>query len=68
MIPEFSVAENNMICLYNPGTRQGLIAELELMQPYLTEDEKDLLELVEGLIEKLEEMEDWEFRLMRLDY
>jgi len=47
--------------LYNPGTRQGLMQELRLMQCYLMPDETALRELSEGVIEKLKLMTDTDF-------
>ena len=38
----FNTAETNLIFIYNPGSRSGLMAELEEMKGYLTPEEADL--------------------------
>lgn len=57
----FSPDEKMMILLYSPGTRQGLIAELQTMQNQLMISEKRLLRLSKSLLQKLEKMNDAEF-------
>lgn len=57
----FSPDEKMMILLYSPGTRQGLIAELQTMQNQLMISEKRLLRLSKSLLRKLEKMNDAEF-------
>lgn len=57
----FSPDEKMMILLYSPGTRQGLIAELQTMQNQLMISEKRLLHLSKSLLQKLEKMNDAEF-------
>ena len=57
----FSPDEKMMILLYSPGTRQGLIAELQTMQNQLMISEKRLLHLSMSLLQKLEKMNDAEF-------
>ena len=42
---EFTRDERIMMMLYNPGTRAGLIAELEAMRLQLTPSEFDSLDL-----------------------
>ena len=38
----FTTEEQNLICLYDPGSREGLIHELHEMQKDLMPDEEDL--------------------------
>lgn len=57
----FSPDEKMMILLYSPGTRQGLITELQTMQNQLMISEKRLLRLSKNLLQKLEKMNDAEF-------
>jgi len=57
----FNGEEMMLMVLYNPGTRQGLMQELRLMQCYLMPDETALRELSEGVIEKLKLMTDTDF-------
>lgn len=58
---KFTVEETNLICVYNTGTRMGLIAELESMQVHLEPDETELLELTCSVTEKLRAMGDEEY-------
>ena len=57
----FNGEELMLMVIYNPGTRQGLMQELRLMQCYLMPDETALWELSEGVIEKLKLMTDTDF-------
>ncbi|OUN25584.1 transposon-transfer assisting family protein [Pseudoflavonifractor sp. An85] len=57
--------EKNLICLYNPGDRNGLIANLTEMCKQLTLEETELLELTNSTLGKLRDMTDAEFE--RLD-
>lgn len=57
----FSPDEKMMILLYSPGTRLGLITELQTMQNQLMISEKRLLRLSKNLLQKLEKMNDAEF-------
>jgi hypothetical protein len=58
---KFTVEETNLICIYNTGTRTGLITELLEMQNHLEQDETELLELTQKVIVKLTNMSDEEF-------
>ena len=57
----FTTEEQNLICLYDPGSREGLIHELREMQKELTPDEDDLEALTRSVLEKLERMTDVEY-------
>ena len=57
--------EKNVICLYKPGDRNGLIANLTEMCKQLTLEETELLELTNSTLGKLRAMNDAEFE--RLD-
>ena len=57
----FTRREKNMICIYDPGSRIGLMAELNDMIGYLMPDETALLHLAESVIGKLERMTDDEY-------
>lgn len=50
-----------IMMLYNPGTRAGLIAELEAMRLQLTPPERRLNRLSKSVLEKLDGMTDAEF-------
>lgn len=55
--------KDEMICmmLYNPGTRAGLMAELEAMRSQLTPSERRLGRLSKSILTKLAGMTDGEF-------
>lgn len=57
----FTVEETNLMCIYNTGTRAGLLLELSEMQIHLGKDETELLELTHTGIGKLTAMTDEEF-------
>ena len=52
----FNTEEQNLICLYDPGSRDGLIHELREMQKDLMSDEDDLEALTNSVLKKLERM------------
>lgn len=53
--------EQQLMSLYNTGTRQGLIDALTEMRGYLAADEKELRELTDSAISKLNRMTDAEY-------
>lgn len=55
---KFTVEETNLMCIYNTGSREGLISELSKMQTHLQKDETELLELTHSVIDKLNAMKD----------
>ena len=58
--------EQQLMSLYNPGTREGLIAVLTEMRGYLAADEAELRELTDSAIAKLNGMTDAEFDALDL--
>ena len=58
---KFTVEETNLICIYNTGTREGLLDELAKMQTYLEQDEMELIELTKSVIDKIGAMSNEEF-------
>lgn len=62
--------ERQLMALYNPGSREGTIQELLDMKQYLTPEAKDLLDLTDSAVKKLEQMTDAEFEALdlTLDY
>ena len=62
----FSFEEMNLMCIYNTGSRTGLIASLEEMWPHLEEDENELRELTDNTLKKLRAMSDMEFEELEL--
>lgn len=57
----FTVEEINLICIYNTGTREGLLDELSEMQNHLEQDEMELIELTKSVIYKIGVMSNEEF-------
>ena len=58
--------EMNLLCLYNPGTRQGAIEALTEMRGYLTPEETELRNLTDSTLTKLRAMSDAEFAGLEL--
>lgn len=58
---KFTIEECNLMCIYDTGTRTGLLAELAEMQSHLQPDETELLELTLRVTEKLTAMTDEEY-------
>lgn len=64
--------ETNLLCIYNPGTRQGAIEALTEMRGELSPDETDspdeteLLALTDSTLTKLRAMTDAEFDALEL--
>lgn len=63
---DFTNEELNLLCIYNTGTRQGLIVALTDMRKYLEADEKELLELTDSALGKLRRMTDEDFETLEL--
>jgi hypothetical protein len=55
---KFTTEEINLMCVYDTGTRTGLLTELTAMQTHLEPDETELLELTRSVTEKLSTMSD----------
>ena len=58
--------ETNLLCIYNPGTRQGTIEALTEMRGELSPDETELLALTDSTLTKLRAMTDAEFDELEL--
>jgi hypothetical protein len=58
---KFTVEESNLICIYNTGSREGLVSELTQMKTHLAKDETELLELTQSVVDKITAMSDVEF-------
>lgn len=58
--------EMNLLCIYNPGTRQEAIAALTEMRGYLEPDEAELLALTDSTLAKLRAMTDTDFDALEL--
>lgn len=62
----FTYEEINLMCIYNPGSRTGLIEALTEMRGYLTPEETELRELTDSALMKLQAMSDAEFSQLEL--
>lgn len=58
----FSIEELNLMCIYDTGTRSGLIAGLEKIALELAPDDAELSELIQSALKKLTTMSDQEYR------
>lgn len=57
----FNIEELNLMCIYDTGTRTGLIHELKKIAPELAADDAELAELVQSTLKKLTAMTDLEY-------
>ena len=63
----FTFEETNLMCIYNTGTRQGLLDALADMRQHLDSDtETELLALMVSVMEKLRIMSDAAFAELEL--
>lgn len=63
----FTFEETNLMCIYNTGTRQGLLDALADMRRHLDADtETELLALTDSVMEKLRVMSDAAFAELEL--
>ena len=65
--PIFTLAETNLVVIYNPGTRLGLIEELKVMMNYLSPEETELHDLTLSTLRKLERLTDTAFAALDLE-
>ena len=63
---KFSPEEQTLMMLYSPGTRTGLIEELQKMQKSLTGKDRNLRRWTASLLAKLAEMTDAEYEALDL--
>ena len=57
----FSIEELNLMCIYDTGTRSGLIAGLEKIALELVSDDAELSELIQSALKKLTAMSNQEY-------
>ena len=62
----FTFDEINLMCIYNTGTRQGLMDALKEMREYLEPDETELMAITDSAMEKLSAMTDADFAALEL--
>ena len=57
----FSIEELNLMCIYDTGTRSGLIAGLEKIALELAPEDAELSALIQSALKKLTAMSDQEY-------
>ena len=57
----FSIEELNLMCIYDTGTRSGLMAGLEKIALELAPEDAELAGLVQSALKKLAAMSDQEY-------
>ena len=62
----FTFEEINLMCIYNTGSRTGLIDSLREMRGELSPEEAELRELTDSALGKLQAMNDTEFAELEL--
>ncbi len=62
----FTFEEMNLMCIYNTGTREGLLDALKEMRGYLQPDETELLALTDSVLGKLDRMSNEAFEALEL--
>lgn len=62
----FTFEEMNLMCIYNTGSRTGLIDSLREMRGELVPEETELRELTDSALGKLQAMSDAEFAELEL--
>ena len=62
---EFTIEEINLMCIYDTGTRQGLMDTLKAMYSDLLPEEADLRQLTENVLARLNGMTDDEYAQMQ---
>ena len=61
MMTNLTHDEMNLLCIYQKNTRVGTMDAIVVMQQYLEQDERELAEMSNSLLTKLEQMSDEEF-------
>ena len=62
----FTFEETNLLCIYNTGSRTGLIEALTEMRGELSPEEAELRELTDSTLMKLRAMSDAKFAKLEL--
>ena len=63
---DFTTDEINLMCIYDPGKRTGLINALSKMRKELSSDEIELRELTDSTLNKLAAMSDEDYAKLEL--
>ena len=62
----FTNDELNLMCIYDTGSRMGLIEALSTMREQLEADETELLQMTDSAIKKLRSMSDEDYAELEL--
>ena len=62
----FTFEETNLLCIYNTGSRTGLVEALTEMRGELSPEETELRELTDSALSKLKTMSDEKFAQLEL--
>ena len=62
----FTNDELNLMCIYDTGTRTGLIEALSTMREQLEADETELIQMTDSAIRKLSAMSDADYASLEL--
>ena len=62
---EFTIEEINLMCIYDTGTRQGLMDALKAMYSDLLPEEAELKQLTENVLARLNGMRNDEYAQMQ---
>ena len=62
----FTFEETNLLCIYNTGSRTGLMEALSDMRQELAPDEHQLRSLTDSVLDKLQNMTDDQFAQLKL--
>ena len=62
----FTNNELNLMCIYDTGTRMGLLEALATMKEVLEPEETELREMTDSVIDKLSAMSDAEYAELEL--
>ena len=66
MAKTLTFEEQNLVGVYNAGTRDGTVAALKDMQGYIAAEETELRELTASAVKKLLAMTDEEYAVLDL--
>jgi hypothetical protein len=66
MMNNFTQDEINLMCIYNTGTKDGLMDALTAMREYLEPEETELRGLTDSALDKLERISDEEYAALEL--
>ena len=62
----FTQDEINLMCIYNTGTKDGLMDALTAMREYLEPEETELRGLTDSALDKLERISEEEYAALEL--